>query len=57
MSTGDSKLVGIEAGGDRDEAATRVRFSPLRTGVPNRLMLVAVLSAILWTAIAMVITS
>jgi hypothetical protein len=39
------------------EAASRVRFSPLRVGVFSRLILVALLAAVLWTAITWVIKS
>jgi len=51
MMAADSEPIAVRG----DDGTARVRFSPLRTGVANRLILVAVLAAILWTAIALVI--
>jgi hypothetical protein len=53
MTAADSEPIAI----GRDDGTARIRFSPLRTGVANRLILVAMLTAILWTAIALVIGS
>ncbi|MGY3484357.1 hypothetical protein ACVW1C_002240 [Bradyrhizobium sp. USDA 4011] len=41
----------------RDNDTSRLRFSPLRTGVAHRLIPVAMLAAILWLAIALVVGS
>jgi hypothetical protein len=57
MTVSETKPVAILAENTPGEAASRVRFSPLRVGVFSRLILVALLAAVLWTAIAWVITS
>jgi hypothetical protein len=57
MTVSETKPVAILADPPPGEAASRVRFSPLRVGVFSRLILVALLAAVLWTAIAWVITS
>jgi hypothetical protein len=57
MAVSETKPVAILAENTRREAASRVRFSPLRVGVFSRLILVALLAAVLWTAITWVITS
>jgi hypothetical protein len=53
MTAVDSKRMAIRGA----DGAARIRFSQLRTGVANRLILVAMLAAILWTAIALVTRS
>ena len=57
MTVSETKPVAILAENAPREAASRVRFSPLRVGVFSRLILVAMLAAVLWTAITWVITS
>ena len=57
MTVSETKPVAILAENTPGEAASRARFSPLRVGVFSRLILVALLAAVLWTAIAWVITS
>ncbi|MGY4476935.1 hypothetical protein [Bradyrhizobium sp. USDA 3364] len=41
----------------RDNDTSRLRFSPLRTGVAHRLIPITMLVAILWLAIALVVRS
>jgi hypothetical protein len=57
MTVSETKPVAILAENAPREAASHVRFSPLRVGVFSRLVLVALLAAVLWTAITLVIQS
>jgi hypothetical protein len=57
MTVSEIKPVAILAENAPREGASRVRFSPLRVGVFSRLILVALLAAVLWTAITWVIKS
>ena len=57
MTVSETKPVAILAENTAGEGASRVCFSPLRVGVFSRLILVALLAAVLWTAITWVIRS
>jgi hypothetical protein len=57
MAVSETKPVAIFAENTPREGGSRPRFSPLRVGVFSRLILVALLAAVLWTAITLVIQS
>jgi hypothetical protein len=57
MTVSEAKPVAMLAENTASEGASRVRFSPLRVGIFSRLILVALLAALLWTAITWVIKS